>query len=88
LLLLMLQRPNLLVLDEPTNHLDIESVEALETALEEFAGTVCTISHDRYFLDRIVDRVVEVRDGGIRVFEGGYSAWYERTQAVATAAAS
>ncbi|HZG34292.1 MAG TPA: ABC-F family ATP-binding cassette domain-containing protein [Gaiellaceae bacterium] len=87
LLLLMLQRPNLLVLDEPTNHLDIESVEALETALEEFAGTVCTISHDRYFLDRIVDRVVEVRDGGIRVFEGGYSAWYERTHAVATAAA-
>ena len=60
LLLLMLRRPNLLVLDEPTNHLDIDSVEALEAAIEEFAGTVCVISHDRYFLDRIVDRIVEV----------------------------
>ena len=63
LLLLMLQRPNLLVLDEPTNHLDIDSVEALEAALEEFDGTVCVISHDRYFLDRIVDRIVEVGGG-------------------------
>ena len=60
LLLLMLARPNLLVLDEPTNHLDIDSVEALEAALEEFDGTVCAISHDRYFLDRVVDRIVEV----------------------------
>ena len=64
LLLLMLQQPNLLVLDEPTNHLDIDSVEALEAALEEFQGTVCVISHDRYFLDRIVDRIVEVGAGG------------------------
>ena len=63
LLLLMLARPNLLVLDEPTNHLDIESVEVLEKAIEEFAGTVVAISHDRYFLDRIADRIVEVRDG-------------------------
>ena len=86
LLLLMLQRPNLLVLDEPTNHLDIDSVEALEAALEKFDGTVCTISHDRYFLDRIVDRVVEVADGGIRVFDGGYSSWHERTQTAATRA--
>ena len=60
----MLQQPNLLVLDEPTNHLDIDSVEALEAALEEFQGTVCVISHDRYFLDRIVDRIVEVGAGG------------------------
>jgi ATP-binding cassette subfamily F protein 3 len=81
LLLLMLQRPNLLVLDEPTNHLDIDSVEALETALEEFEGTVCVISHDRYFLDRIVDRIVEVADGEARSFEGGWSDWYERSSA-------
>ncbi len=81
LLLLMLAGPNLLVLDEPTNHLDIESVEALEAALEEFDGTVAVISHDRYFLDRIVDRIVEVRDGDAHAYEGGYSDWFERTAA-------
>ena len=82
LLLLMLERPNLLVLDEPTNHLDIESVEVLEKAIEEFAGTVVAISHDRYFLDRIADRIVEVRDGDVRATDGGYSAWLERHQPV------
>ena len=66
------------MLDEPTNHLDIDSVEALEAALEQFDGTVCAISHDRYFLDRIVDRIVEVADGEARAFEGGYSDWFER----------
>ncbi len=81
LLLLMLAGPNLLVLDEPTNHLDIESVEALEAALEEFDGTVAVISHDRYFLDRIVDRIVEVGDGDAVSFEGGYSDWFERQAA-------
>ena len=80
LLLLMLQRPNLLVLDEPTNHLDIDSVEVLEAALEEFQGTVCVISHDRYFLDRIVDRIVEVGDGEARSYEGGWSDWFERSR--------
>jgi ATP-binding cassette subfamily F protein 3 len=85
LLLLMLQQPNLLVLDEPTNHLDIDSVEALEAALEEFDGTICVISHDRYFLDRIVDRIVEVRNGGIRTYEGGYSDWFERASGAALA---
>ncbi len=74
----MLARPNLLVLDEPTNHLDIDSVEVLEAAIEEFPGTVFVISHDRYFLDRIADRIVEVRDGDVRATEGGYSAWLER----------
>ena len=79
LLLLMVAGPNLLVLDEPTNHLDIESVEALEAALEEFPGTVAVISHDRYFLDRIVDRIVEVADGDARAYDGGYSDWFERS---------
>ena len=79
LLLLMLAGPNLLVLDEPTNHLDIESVEALEAALEQFGGTVAVISHDRYFLDRIVDRIVEVGDGDAVAYEGGYSDWFERS---------
>ena len=89
LLLLMLSGSNLLVLDEPTNHLDIDSVEALEDALERFAGTVVCISHDRYFLDRIADRIVEVRDGGIELTEGGWSDWHRRRleRGSATAAA-
>ena len=83
LLLLMLQRPNLLVLDEPTNHLDIDSVEVLEAAIEEFVGTVVAISHDRYFLDRIADRIVEVDGGEARSYEGGWSDWYERSGSAA-----
>ena len=55
---------NFLVLDEPTNHLDIDSVEMLEAAIEWFDGTVVVVSHDRYFLDRIADRIVEVGGGG------------------------
>ena len=62
----MLSGANLLVLDEPTNHLDIESIETLEAAIEAFEGTAIFISHDRYFLDRMADRVVEVRDGAAR----------------------
>jgi ATP-binding cassette subfamily F protein 3 len=81
LLLLMLGGANLLVLDEPTNHLDIDSVEALEAALERFDGTVVAISHDRYFLDRIADRIVDVADGDARAFEGGWSDWFERARA-------
>jgi ATP-binding cassette subfamily F protein 3 len=72
---------NCLVLDEPTNHLDIDSVEMLEAAIEGFDGTVVFVSHDRYFLDRISDRIVEVRDGGAIASEGGYSTWYERRRA-------
>ena len=60
---LVLERPNLLLLDEPTNNLDIPAIEVLEDALDEFVGTVLVISHDRYFLDKTVDRVVELRDG-------------------------
>ena len=64
LLLIMLREPNCLVLDEPTNHLDIDSLEVLEAELERFPGTVVFVSHDRYFLDRIADGIVEVGDGG------------------------
>jgi ATP-binding cassette subfamily F protein 3 len=78
LLLLMLQGANCLLLDEPTNHLDIESVEMLESALENFDGTAIFVSHDRYFLDRMADRILEVSDGGVRSFEGGWSTWRER----------
>ena len=59
----MQDAPNCLVLDEPTNHLDIDSIEALEDALERYDGTVIAVSHDRYFLDRIADRIVLVADG-------------------------
>jgi ATP-binding cassette subfamily F protein 3 len=73
-LLLMEDAPNCLLLDEPTNHLDIESIEALENALEHYDGTVVAVSHDRYFLDRIADRIVVVADGAAHAYEGGWSA--------------
>jgi ATP-binding cassette, subfamily F, member 3 len=72
---LMLGGANCLVLDEPTNHLDIESMEVLEGAVESFDGTAIVISHDRYLLDRLCDRILEVRDGTATVFEGGYDDW-------------
>jgi ATP-binding cassette subfamily F protein 3 len=78
LLLLMLRGANCLLLDEPTNHLDIESVEMLEGALERFDGTAVFVSHDRYFLDRMADRVVEVAGGEVRSYEGGWSTWRDR----------
>lgn len=71
--LLMLSGANFLLLDEPTNHLDIASAEVLEGALEDFAGTVLVISHDRYFLDRVVDRIVELDQGAIVEYSGSYS---------------
>jgi ATP-binding cassette subfamily F protein 3 len=74
---LMLQNPNLLLLDEPTNNLDIPSVEALESALDDFEGSILTISHDRYFLDRVVDRVVELADGALTAYAGGYTDYLE-----------
>jgi ATP-binding cassette, subfamily F, member 3 len=73
-LLLMHDAPNCLLLDEPTNHLDIDSIEALEGALERYDGTVIAVSHDRYFLDRIADRIVVVADGAAHAYEGGWSA--------------
>jgi len=80
-LCLMQDAPNCLVLDEPTNHLDIDSIEALEDALERYDGTVIAVSHDRYFLDRIADRIVLVADGEVRAFEGGWSANAELVRA-------
>ncbi|HMO58977.1 MAG TPA: ABC-F family ATP-binding cassette domain-containing protein, partial [Roseiflexaceae bacterium] len=78
---LMLGGANCLLLDEPTNNLDIPSAEVLEQALDEFAGTVVVVSHDRYFLDRVVDRIIEVRDGELTVFAGGYSYYAEQIAA-------
>ena len=75
---LMYSSANCLLLDEPTNNLDIASAEVLEEALEEFSGTAIVVSHDRYFLDRVVDRIVAVDEGRLRVFEGGYSAYADQ----------
>ena len=82
-LCLMQDAPNCLVLDEPTNHLDIDSIEVLEDALERYDGTVIAVSHDRYFLDRIADRIVLVADGAVEAFEGGWSANAEIVRAAA-----
>jgi ATP-binding cassette, subfamily F, member 3 len=71
--LLMLSGANFLLLDEPTNNLDIPSAEVLENALEDFEGSVLVISHDRYFLDRVVDRTVALDDGALTEYLGGYS---------------
>ncbi len=71
--LLMLLNANFLLLDEPTNNLDIASVEVLEDVLGEFEGTLLVISHDRYFLDRVVDRIVELDNGALTEYLGGYS---------------
>ncbi|HEX5501820.1 MAG TPA: ABC-F family ATP-binding cassette domain-containing protein, partial [Thermomicrobiales bacterium] len=70
---LMIGGANCLLLDEPTNHLDIASTEVLEHALDEFDGTVLTISHDRYFLDRLCTRILDLGDGEVRAYPGGYS---------------
>jgi len=75
LALLTLGGANCLVLDEPTNYLDIASAEVLEQTLAAYTGTLIVISHDRYFLDRVVDQIVALRDGGIRCYGGGYSAY-------------
>ncbi len=70
---LMLMRPNVLVMDEPTNHLDMESIEALNTALEKFAGTLVFVSHDREFVSSLATRVIEVKgDGSVVDYLGGY----------------
>jgi ATP-binding cassette, subfamily F, member 3 len=69
---ILVDNPNILVLDEPTNHLDIPSREALEGALDDYEGTIIAVSHDRYFLNRIVDRLIVVEGEASRVFNGSY----------------
>ena len=78
LALLVLSGANFLLLDEPTNNLDIASAEALELALEDFVGTALVISHDRYFLDRTVERLLVIEEGRLVEYQGGYSDYLER----------
>jgi sulfate-transporting ATPase len=77
---LLLSRPDLLLLDEPTNHLDAESVAWLERFLQDYAGTVVAITHDRYFLDNAAQWILELDHGRCYPFEGNYTAWLEQKQ--------
>ena len=78
---LLLSRPDLLLLDEPTNHLDAESVHWLERFLQDYAGTVVAITHDRYFLDNVAGWILELDRGRGIPFEGNYSSWLEQKEA-------
>ncbi|MBQ3529075.1 MAG: ABC-F family ATP-binding cassette domain-containing protein [Oscillospiraceae bacterium] len=78
---LLLEKTDILLLDEPTNHLDLRSVEWLEGYINSFKGTVLAISHDRYFLDTIAQRVIEIVDGHAEFYSGNYSFYIEEKQA-------
>ncbi len=86
LLKLILSAPNVLVLDEPTNHLDIPSCEALEEALLDFPGTIVVVSHDRYFLDRVADRLLILDCDEHAVYSGNYSYYLEKAEAAPSVA--
>ena len=74
---LLLTEPDLLLLDEPTNHLDLPSIQWLEEYLKNYTGTVIIISHDRYFLDQVVSRIVEIKNGTDEIYHGNYSYYLE-----------
>ena len=78
---LLLEKTDILLLDEPTNHLDLNSVEWLENYINSFKGTVLAISHDRYFIDQVADRVIEITDGHGEFYSGNYSFYMEEKQA-------
>ncbi len=77
---LLLERTDILLLDEPTNHLDLRSVEWLEEYIKKFKGTVLTISHDRYFLDRVVGRIIEITGGKADFYSGNYTFYLQEKQ--------
>ena len=78
---LLLEKTDILLLDEPTNHLDLRSVEWLENYINNFKGTVLAISHDRYFIDQVADRVIEITDGHAEFYSGNYSFYMDEKQA-------
>lgn len=77
---LLLEKPDLLILDEPTNHLDMAAIEWLERTLRQWAGALIIVSHDRYFLNSIINRVWEMVDGGVRTYRGNYSSYIRQRQ--------
>jgi ATP-binding cassette subfamily F protein uup len=82
---LLIEAPNVLLLDEPTNDLDVQTLTVLEDFLEDFRGCVVVVSHDRYFLDRTVDRLFCFEEGRLERFEGNYSSYLERQPSTASA---
>ena len=80
LALLMLQRDNVLILDEPTNHLDIDSKEMLEQALKDFEGTILFVSHDRYFINQLANKVFDLNNDGGQMYLGDYQYYIEKTE--------
>ena len=88
LLKLVLDGANCLVLDEPTNHLDIMARETVEAALEAFDGTVLVVSHDRYFVNEVADRIWEIEDGQVKDYKGNYDFYLEEKEKLAQAAAA
>lgn len=85
--ILMLEKANVMLLDEPTNHLDLPSKEVLEEALEEYEGTLLFVSHDRYLLNKLPDKIIEMNQDGITVYEGKYDDYMAQQQTQAAAAA-
>jgi ATP-binding cassette subfamily F protein 3 len=85
LLKILLQDSNLLILDEPTNHLDLKTKDIFQNALLSYSGTVVIVSHDRYFLDRLVHRVIEIRDGRLHEYLGNYSYFIQKRGEMAQA---
>lgn len=79
---LLLQKPEILLLDEPTNHLDVTSIQWLESYLNRYKGTVLLVSHDRYFLDKIVNKVMEIELGQSMIFDGNYSSFIQKRDQV------
>ncbi len=77
----LVQPSDLLVLDEPTNHLDLEGIEALAGALKKYEGTVIFVSHDRWFVEQLATRILEIRHEGVDLFDGTYSEFVQRTEA-------
>lgn len=70
---LLLSKPDIILLDEPTNHLDMESISWLENYLLNYSGAVLIVAHDRYFLDKIVSKIIELDNGNATVFSGNYT---------------
>lgn len=75
---LLLSKPDIIMLDEPTNHLDLESIKWLEGFLLNYKGSVLIVAHDRYFLDKIVSKIVEIDNGNCTVFSGNYTAYSQK----------